>query len=117
MNKHWIKLLIAVVLEVIWVVGLAHSYDIWTWSGTIIAIIFCNYFLITATQYLPTGTAYAVFVGLGAAGAIISEILFFGEPIHFLKIFFIILLLVGVIGLKLVTDKEEGKENDEEVEV
>lgn len=107
MNKHWIKLLIAAVLEVLWVIGLAHSSDFWTWSGTILAIIACNYFLITATQYLPTGTAYAVFVGLGSAGAVISEILFFGEPIQVMKIFFIVLLLIGVIGLKLVTDKEE----------
>ncbi|KGR79381.1 DMT family transporter [Ureibacillus manganicus] len=114
MNKHWIKLLVAVVLEVIWVIGLAHSYDVWTWSGTILAILACNYFLITATQYLPTGTAYAVFVGLGAAGAVISEILFFGEPVHFLKLLFIILLLVGVIGLKLVTDQEEKKAEVEE---
>lgn len=115
MNKHWVKLLIAVVLEVIWVIGLAHSYDVWTWSGTILAIIFCNYFLITATQYLPTGTAYAVFVGLGSAGAVISEILLFGEPVHLMKIFFIILLLIGVIGLKLVTDQEEKKREVEEV--
>ena len=112
MNKHWLKLLFAAVLEVVWVIGLAHSHDIWTWTGTILAIIVCNYFLITATQVLPTGTAYAVFVGLGAAGAVISEILFFGEPIQMMKIFFIVLLLVGVIGLKLVTDKEEATEQE-----
>lgn len=117
MNKHWIKLLIAVVLEVIWVIGLAHSNDVWTWSGTIIAILLCNYFLITATEYLPTGTAYAVFVGLGSAGAVISEIVIFGEPIHLMKILFIILLLVGVIGLKLVTDQEEKREKEKVEEV
>lgn len=115
MNKHWIKLLVAVALEIIWVIGLAHSYNPWTWSGTIVAIILCNYFLITATEYLPTGTAYAVFVGLGSAGAVISEILIFGEPMQLMKILFIILLLVGVIGLKLVTDQEEKKEKVEEV--
>ncbi|CAM5209584.1 Paired small multidrug resistance pump OS=Ureibacillus acetophenoni OX=614649 GN=SAMN05877842_11590 PE=3 SV=1 [Ureibacillus acetophenoni] len=112
MNKHWIKLLIAVLFEVLWVIGLAHSSSLWTWSGTIIAIIACNYFLITATQALPTGTAYAVFVGLGTVGAVVSEILFFGESIQFMKIFFIALLLVGVIGLKLVTDQEEASEKE-----
>ncbi len=110
MNKHWVKLLVACFFEVFWVIGLAHSYDFWTWSGTIIAIIICNYFLITATQELPTGTAYSVFVGLGTVGAVISEVLFFGETVNIAKILLILLLLVGVIGLKLVTDKEDQKE-------
>nr|WP_106782466.1 multidrug efflux SMR transporter [Lysinibacillus timonensis] len=110
MNKHWVKILLASFFEVLWVIGLAHAHDSWTWTGTVLAIIICNYFLITATQELPTGTAYAVFVGLGTAGAVISEILFFGEPANLVKILLIALLLVGVIGLKLVTDEEEKKE-------
>ncbi|MCP1143422.1 DMT family transporter [Lysinibacillus endophyticus] len=109
MNVHWIKVLVAAVFEVFWVIGLAHSNDFWSWTGTIIAIIVSNYLLITAAQTLPAGTVYAVFVGLGTAGAVISEILFFGEPFKLAKILLILLLLVGVIGLKLVTDQDEQK--------
>ncbi|RUL52044.1 MULTISPECIES: multidrug efflux SMR transporter [Lysinibacillus] len=110
MNRHWLKVIVAVVFEVIWVIGLAHANSILTWVGTGIAIIISNYYLVTATKNLPAGTVYAVFVGLGTVGAILSEILFFGEPFHLVKILLILLLLVGVIGLKVVTDKEDRKE-------
>jgi len=109
--KGWLKVLLASLLEVFWVIGLAHADEIWEWVGTIIAIGICNYLLIKATTELPTGTVYAVFVGLGTAGAVLSEILFFGEPFNIIKVLLIILLLIGVIGLKLVT--ENGVEHKE----
>lgn len=102
--KAWLKVLLASLLEVFWVIGLAHADVFWEWGGTILAIGICNYLLIKATSELPTGTVYAVFVGLGTAGAVLSEIMFFGEPFNIVKILLIILLLIGVIGLKLVTD-------------
>lgn len=113
MNLNWTKVYIAALLEIIWVVGLAHSNDFWTWTGTIIALIISNYLMITAGQVLPAGTVYAVFVGLGTAGTVISEILFFSEPFKWEKILLILVLLVGIVGLKLVTDKksEEGAES------
>lgn len=113
MNRHWIKVLMAALLEVIWVIGLAHAYDFWTWTGTIIALIISNYLMITAAQRLPAGTVYAIFVGLGTGGTVISEILFFGEPFKWEKILLILVLLIGVIGLKWVTDDqvEEGAES------
>ena len=102
--KAWLKVLLASLLEVFWVIGLAHADEFWEWAGTILAIGICNYLLIKATSELPTGTVYAIFVGLGTAGAVLSEIMFFDEPFNIVKILLIILLLVGVIGLKLVTD-------------
>lgn len=107
MNRHWIKVFVAAFLEIIWVIGLAHSHDFWTWTGTIIALIISNYLMITAAQTLPAGTVYAIFVGLGTAGTVVSEILFFGEPFKWVKTLLILLLLTGVIGLKLVTDDKE----------
>jgi paired small multidrug resistance pump len=109
MNRHWIKVLVAAFLEVFWVIGLSHSYDFWTWTGTIITLIVSNYLMITAGQVLPAGTVYAIFVGLGTAGTVISEILFFGEPFKWGKILLILLLLIGVMGLKLVTDNKSEK--------
>ncbi len=107
------KVFVAAFLEIFWVIGLAHAYDFWTWTGTIIAIIVSNYLMITAAQVLPAGTVYAVFVGLGTAGTVVSEILFFGEPFKWKKTLLILILLIGVIGLKLVTDNnsEEGAES------
>lgn len=55
------------------------------------------------------GTVYAVFVGLGIAGTVFSEILFFGEPFKVGKVLLILFLLAGVIGLKLVTDDKVQK--------
>lgn len=113
MNRTWLRVLIAAFLEVLWVIGLAHSYDFWTWTGTTIALIISNYLMITAGQILPAGTVYAVFVGLGTAGTVIAEILFFEEPFRWTKIILIAILLTGVMGLKLVTDNEapEGAES------
>ncbi len=69
------------------------------------------YLLIKATDSLPVGTVYAVFTGLGTAGTVLSEILLFKEQADPVKIVLIGVLLIGVIGLKLVTqDKPETKE-------
>ncbi|RYG72349.1 QacE family quaternary ammonium compound efflux SMR transporter [Lentibacillus lipolyticus] len=113
MDKNWMKVFVAAFLEVFWVIGLTHAYDVWTWTGTAITIIVSNYLMITAAQVLPAGTVYSVFVGLGTAGTVLSEILFFGEPFQWAKILLIALLLCGVIGLKLITDDKarEGAES------
>lgn len=113
MNIHWIKVFIAAIFEVCWVIGLTHAYNFWTWTGTVIAIIISFYGLIMAGEKLPVGTVYAVFVGLGTAGTVCSEIIFFGESFNIVKISLILVLLFGVIGLKLVTndDTTEGADN------
>ncbi|MEH7178108.1 DMT family transporter [Neobacillus vireti] len=113
MNTDWIKVFVAALFEVFWVIGLKHADDFWTWAGTVIAIIISFYGMIMAGRKLPVGTVYAVFVGLGTAGTVISEILFFGEPFKISKILLILLLLAGVIGLKLVTNDnvQEGADS------
>lgn len=110
LNTNWMKLIFAAFLEVLWVIGLTHAHDFWAWTGTIIAIIISNYILVTVAQVLPAGTVYAIYVGLGTAGTVIADILFFGEPFQWGKITLILILLAGIIGLKLVTE-----ENDENV--
>ncbi|NLM21783.1 MAG: QacE family quaternary ammonium compound efflux SMR transporter [Peptococcaceae bacterium] len=109
MSRNWLKVFVAAVLEVLWVIGLAHAYNLWTWIGTIIALIISNYLMITAGQVLPAGTVYAVFVGLGTAGTVISELLFFGEPFKWEKILLILLILIGIIGLKVITDNKHER--------
>ncbi|AJS58233.1 DMT family transporter [Paenibacillus sp. IHBB 10380] len=113
MNTNWIKVFVAAFFEVFWVIGLKHANDFWTWTGTVICIIISFYLMIMAGRKLPVGTVYAVFVGMGTAGTVLSEVLFFGESFVVSKILLILLLLAGVIGLKLVTkDKaQEGAES------
>ncbi|WP_442596198.1 DMT family transporter [Neobacillus sp. D3-1R] len=110
MNKEWLKVFVAAFFEVFWVMGLKHADDIWTWLGTAISIAISFYGLVAAGKNLPVGTVYAVFVGLGTAGTVTAEILFFGEPFKWVKLLLILLLLIGVMGLKLVTSEnsEEG---------
>lgn len=69
--------------------------------------------MIMAGKKLPVGTVYAVFVGLGTAGTVFSDIVFFGEPFKLAKLILIVVLLAGVMGLKLVTNDKgiEGVES------
>ncbi|WP_054024818.1 DMT family transporter [Bacillus sp. FJAT-28004] len=112
MNSNWIKVFIAAFFEVFWVIGLKHADDFWTWTGTVISIIISFYLMIVAGKKLPVGTVYAVFVGMGTAGTVFSEIIFFGEPFKWSKMLLILLLLAGVMGLKLVT-KDKDKQGAE----
>ncbi|KMT21975.1 DMT family transporter [Clostridium cylindrosporum] len=109
MNTQWIKVFIGAFFEVLWVIGLKHADGFWTWTGTIFSIILSFYLMIEASKKLPVGTVYAVFVGLGTGGTVLSEIIFFGEPLKFEKVALILLLLAGVIGLKLITPVKDEK--------
>ncbi|WP_144510621.1 multidrug efflux SMR transporter [Bacillus sp. FJAT-22090] len=111
MNKEWLKVFIAAFFEVFWVIGLKHADDFWTWGGTVISIVISFYLMIIAGRKLPVGTVYAVFVGMGTAGTVISEVLFFGEAFKMSKMLLIVVLLAGVIGLKVVT-KDKVQEGD-----
>jgi len=107
MTLQWAKVFAAAVFEVAWVIGLKHADNGWEWAGTVIAIIISFYTLIMAGKHLPVGTVYAVFTGLGTAGTVLSDILFFGEPFRWSSVALITLLLIGVIGLKLTTGAHE----------
>lgn len=103
MNTDWIKVIIASFFEIGWVIGLKHANNIWEWSGTVICIVISFYLMIMAGKKLPVGTVYAIFVGLGTAGTVFADIIFFGESFKVTKIILIMILLGGVVGLKLVT--------------
>ncbi|WP_241156764.1 multidrug efflux SMR transporter [Bacillus sp. FJAT-42376] len=109
MNRYWVYVVLASVFEVAWVIGLKHANDWLSWSGTVVAIAVSFTVMIVASSKLPVGTVYAVFVGLGTAGTILADILFFSEPFDLAKMMLIGTLLVGVIGLKAVTKDPEGE--------
>lgn len=101
MNKEWVKVFVAALFEVLWVVGLKHADSLAAWLGTVVAIAVSFYLMIMAGRTLPVGTVYAVFVGLGTAGTVALDMIFFGESFSWAKMAFMTILLAGVIGLKL----------------
>ncbi len=109
MNLDWLKVIIAAVFEVIWVIGLKHADNAGEWAMTIASIIVSFYAMINAGKKLPVGTVYAVFVGLGTAGTVLSELVLFEEPFKIEKLLLIAVLLIGVIGLKIVSGNEPDK--------
>ena len=100
---EWIFLVIAGGLEVFWSTCMKYSEgftDLKFSILTIIGMIFSFLFLSQATKSLPLGTAYAVWTGIGALGAVIVGIVLFKEPVTAARIFFASLLLIGIVGLK-----------------
>lgn len=111
--KYWLLVVIAAFFEVGWVIGLKYAATPLEWTGTIIAIIVSFAILIYVSGVLPVGTVYAVFVGLGTFGTVISDMVLFNSPVEPLKILFIVTLLAGVIMLKLVTPDNDAKGSEQ----
>ncbi|VWX33737.1 guanidinium efflux transporter subunit [Exiguobacterium oxidotolerans] len=108
MTKYWLSIVVASFFEVSWVVGLKHADSALEWMGTIISIIISFTVLIKASNHLPVGTVYAVFVGLGTVGTVILDIVLFDQEASVMKLGLIGILLLGVIGLKLVSGEAEA---------
>ena len=106
----WALLVIAGFLEVGWAIGLKYS-DAFTRPIpsvlTALAIVSSLFLLSLAVRELPIGTAYAVWVGIGAAGAAALGIVLFGEPRTPARLFFLALLVVSVIGLRVTSGGPE----------
>ena len=102
----WIYLVIAGLFEIGFTTSMKLSKD-FTVGRWIIAFVICIYlsfhFLSLATKTLPMGTAYAVWTGIGAVGTAIIGMVFFNEPAFFARVFFILLLIGSIIGLKFVS--------------
>ena len=64
---------------------------------------FSFWFLAHAVKSLPMGTAYAIWTGIGALGAVIVGVVLFKEPVTLVRLFFVAMLLTGIIGLKLTS--------------
>lgn len=102
----WIILVIAGMLEVVWAVGLKYTNGfsrLWPTVGTVLAMIASVWLLAVAMKSLPVGTAYAIWVGIGAVGTAIAGIILFGESANIGRILSLILIIAGIVGLKLST--------------
>lgn len=99
----WVVLVIAGLLEVCWAVGLKYTdgFRRPVPSALVLAAIAVSMYLLAwAARTLPIGTAYAVWVGIGALGAAILGVMLFDEPLTPARAGFLLLLIVALVGLK-----------------
>ncbi|SEP07479.1 DMT family transporter [Actinacidiphila rubida] len=99
----WVLIIVAGLLEVAWSIGMKYTDgftrlvpSLMTGAGIVASMLLLS----QAARTLPIGTAYGVWVGIGAAGAAVVGMLVLGEPANAARIFFVALLLVAVVGLK-----------------
>ncbi|WP_027369373.1 quaternary ammonium compound efflux SMR transporter SugE [Desulfovermiculus halophilus] len=100
----WIILCIAGLFEVGWAIGLKYSEGLsrlWPTVWTVAAMLVSLWLLGLAMKSLPVGTAYAVWVGVGAVGTVVLGIVLLGEPADTARLVSVSLIIAGIIGLKL----------------
>ena len=103
---NWFILIIAGLFEIAWAIGLKYTEGftrLWPTVGTVLAMGISVGLLGIAMKSLPVGTAYAVWVGVGAVGTAVLGIVLFGESANAGRLVSLALILAGIIGLKLAT--------------
>ena len=103
---NWAILVLAGLFEIGWAIGLKYTEGftrLWPTVGTVLAMAISVGLLGIAMKSLPVGTAYAVWVGVGAVGTAILGIVLLGEPANAGRMISLALILAGIIGLKLAT--------------
>lgn len=102
----WIILVIAGLFEVGWAIGLKYTDGftrLWPTIWTAMAMLISLWLLGIAMKSLPVGTAYSVWVGVGAVGTVILGIFLLGEPVSVARLVSIALIIAGIIGLKVTS--------------
>ena len=108
-NMNWIILIVAGLCEVGFTYCLGRAKAVngiewWLWMGGFAAFTVASMGLLArATQSIAVGTAYPVWTGIGAVGAVLIGIFVFNEPATFWRVFFIVTLIISVVGLKLIS--------------
>lgn len=103
---NWLILLLAGLLEIGWAIGLKYSEGFtrfWPSVWTLVAMVASMVLLAIAMKSLPVGTAYAVWVGIGAVGTVVLGIVLFNESADFWRMASVGLIVAGIVGLKLAT--------------
>jgi quaternary ammonium compound-resistance protein SugE len=102
----WFFLILAAFCEIAFAGSLkfTQNFSNFKWSAIFVFFYALSGLLLNkAVQTIPVGTAYAVWTGIGAAGTVLIGILYFKEPYHFWRLFFLCTLILSIIGLKVVT--------------
>jgi len=100
----WLYVFIASIFEISWAIGLKYSEGFTQLRAsifTVITMILSYVFLSLGVKTLPIGTAYAVWTGIGAVGTAVYGMIYFNEPREMTRVFFIFLIVIGIIGLRL----------------
>ena len=104
----WFYLIIAAVFEVGWPLGFKlsgtqpHRFGLWI-TLAVLSMALSGVFLYLAQKSIPVSTAYIMWTGIGAVGTFLIGIAWFGDSASLLRMFFALLILVGVTGLELTT--------------
>lgn len=102
----WTILIIAGLFEVCWAIGLKYTEGftrLWPSVWTVLSMIVSLWLLGVAMKSLPVGSAYAMWVGVGAVGTAIFGIILLGESASVLRLISLGLIVAGIVGLKLAT--------------
>ena len=102
----WLCLLLAGLFEIIWAMTLKYSDGftrLWPSLATAAAVALSFGFMAVSLKTMPFGTVYAVWGGIGAAGTMVIGMLAFGDSTDALRVASLLLILVGLVGLKLAT--------------
>lgn len=103
---QWVILFIASLFEICWAIGLKYSdgfSKFWPSVFTLVTMALSVVLLGVAMKHIPVGTAYAVWVGIGAVGTAILGIYLFHDPANLGRVLSLALIIIGIIGLKLAT--------------
>jgi len=103
----WIYLILAACCEIVFAGSLKQTNNFTNirWTVTFVFFYILSIVLLNkAVQKIPIGTAYAVWTGIGAAGTVILGIIWYKEPVHFWRIFFLCTLILSIVGLKFVSE-------------
>jgi quaternary ammonium compound-resistance protein SugE len=99
----WVIVAIAGLMETGWALGLKYSEGFTKLVPSVITIVLALgsfYLLSVAMKSLPVGTAYAVWVGIGAVGTAIAAVFLFQEPVNLMRVIGVLLILAGIAALK-----------------
>jgi quaternary ammonium compound-resistance protein SugE len=102
----WVILVVAGLFEVGWAIGLKYTEGftrLWPTLGTVLAMTISLWLLGVAMRSLPVGTAYSIWVGVGAVGTVALGIVLLGEPANAARLISVALIIAGIVGLKLAT--------------
>lgn len=101
----WVLLVVASLMELVWAIALKESDGLTRFWPTVVGLsvaLLSVVVLSLSLRVLPVGTAYAIFVGLGAVGVALAGVVAFSESASPARLLFLGLILVGVVGLQLV---------------
>jgi quaternary ammonium compound-resistance protein SugE len=108
----WVLLVVAGLLEIIWASTLKQTQGftkLWPSLLTITAMVASFWLLSRAMKVLPAGTSYAVWVGIGAAGTALVAPWVSKEPLRAMQLVCVGLVVLGVVGLKVLTPRVAGE--------